>query len=809
MRSSLLVSAAVVTIATTMAAHGQSTESAPGAPVASEPQPSDAGDSAGALAEVTVTAQRRSESLQKAAVAVDVVNPAALANSGLNNPTQLGTLIPALNVQANGGANTIFFLRGVGNFTINGYSDPAIAFNYDGVYVGRATATSGYFYDLDRIEVLKGPQGTIYGRNATAGAINVIPAKPVLDDLSGAVTASYGNYDAYDTRAYLNAPVGDNNAVRFSATLHGHNGYLSDGSSDDHGQAARLQWLSNLTPDLSVRVAADYSHTGGLGTGAIYASRLVLNSATGHYASVPSGLSDSTGLLDPAAQAFRSADLYSPISGRYQEPLGEPDGLFEDNSFAGVNAEINWKSSAGVLTVIPAYRSTKLDNIYDATGSNQFVQENDSQYSLETRFAGERISIFDYLAGVYYFDEHVKGNYTFDQQVYGAYQDFLSSTKSYAVFGRLAANITSSFRLVGGLRFTEDKKDFNGQEDVITVVCRNPATPRPACPNAVLVPLTDTVGELPFAVPARGGAPVPQGTDGAVVSRGTTLIGQPLDANKVTERAAVEYDVAPESLLYASFETGYRSGGFSLAAGHQTFQPEYINAYTVGSKNRFLDNRLQVDLEAFLWKYRNQQISHSGIDANGVNSVYTDNAGQSTIDGFEAEIEYLLTRNTLINVDAQYLHSKFDSFIFSQPRTATPPITGCPYAPNPANSAQYLVNCSGESGYQSPTWTLNFGLQQTFPLGDYQLVPSADTQFKTSRWIGFDYLPFEHVGSTWTTNANLAFGPASEKWSVTAYVRNIEDDRIPQSGFALVTGLAGMQVVGAPRTFGIRGNVKF
>ena len=157
------------------------------------------GDSAaattsGGLSEIVVTAQRQQETLQRTAAAVAVVNADDIVRSNLSSQTELGRLVPALSIQGSGGANTTLFVRGVGNFTVNGYSDPAVAFNYDGVYVGRPTSTSGYFFDLERIEVLKGPQGTLYGRNATGGAINVLPARPRLGELGGFAIGSIGNY---------------------------------------------------------------------------------------------------------------------------------------------------------------------------------------------------------------------------------------------------------------------------------------------------------------------------------------------------------------------------------------------------------------------------------------------------------------------------------------------------------------------------------------------------------------------------------------------------------------------------------------
>ena len=243
MRQTLFVTTSLVGALIATAASAQTetqrpplaTQTNPPAPVAETPTDQ--------LADIIVTAQRRSESLQRAAIAIDVVSGDALARSGITSPLQLGAAIPSLAAQPAGGPNTIFFLRGVGNFTNNGYSDPALAFNYDGVYVGRPTSTAGMFYDLARVEVLKGPQGTLYGRNATAGAINVIPARPRLGETSGFVDVGYGNYNAVTAQGAINLPIGTDVALRVSGNLSTHDGYLSDGTNDEKTVGARLQLL--------------------------------------------------------------------------------------------------------------------------------------------------------------------------------------------------------------------------------------------------------------------------------------------------------------------------------------------------------------------------------------------------------------------------------------------------------------------------------------------------------------------------------------------------------------------------------------
>ncbi|HEU0043510.1 TonB-dependent receptor [Sphingomonas sp.] len=234
------------------------------------------------LEDIIVTAQRRSESLQRAAVAVDVVTAGDLAAAGVVTATTLNAAVPSLSVQQGGGANNVFFIRGVGNFTLNGYSDPAIAFDLDGVYMGRPTSTTATFFDLERIEVLKGPQGTLYGRNATGGAVNVIPVRPRIHELSVAASAGYGNYNASDLEAVVNVPLGPLAAFRIAGKLVDRDGYNQDGTLDDVGHGVRAQLLFQPTDRLNIRLAADYSHQDGAGPGGSYLGHELFTAGARH-----------------------------------------------------------------------------------------------------------------------------------------------------------------------------------------------------------------------------------------------------------------------------------------------------------------------------------------------------------------------------------------------------------------------------------------------------------------------------------------------------------------------------------------------
>ncbi len=197
------------------------------------------------LEEIVVTAQRKAESLQDAAIAIEAVTGQGLQKSGITNAYELSKAVPALTINNGGGGASALYIRGVGNRTNSAYIDPAVAMSYDGVFMGRASSASGSsFYDLERVEVLKGPQGTLYGRNATGGAINILPAKPVLGETSGFATLEGGNFNNTQVQAGINIALGDNTALRFAGNIKDRDGYNDDGTSDDDTQSFRAQLLT-------------------------------------------------------------------------------------------------------------------------------------------------------------------------------------------------------------------------------------------------------------------------------------------------------------------------------------------------------------------------------------------------------------------------------------------------------------------------------------------------------------------------------------------------------------------------------------
>ena len=220
------------------------------------------------LAPVVVTAQRQEQDVQHAPVSIDVLSGKDIRDAGITRPQDLTYAVPGLQIgELNGGA-AMLYMRGVGNVAAASFQDPTVTFNYDGVYLARPTAAGGLFYDLERVEVLKGPQGLLYGRNATGGAINILPRRPALKTVAGEVTAAYGQYDNQHVDGWFNAPLGDRAAVRVAGQRLGHSAYMKDGTDDQNDWAARAALRFDASQSLSLRVGADYYNQHGHGAGA-------------------------------------------------------------------------------------------------------------------------------------------------------------------------------------------------------------------------------------------------------------------------------------------------------------------------------------------------------------------------------------------------------------------------------------------------------------------------------------------------------------------------------------------------------------
>ncbi|MEO6151609.1 MAG: TonB-dependent receptor [Croceibacterium sp.] len=781
----------------------------------------------GELGEIVVTAQRVEESSQRAPIALDVISPEELVRQNVIRAEDLSRTSTALSATGStGGPTTVFFVRGVGNATVNAYSDPAISFNYDGVYIGRPSSTSGVFYDLQRVEILKGPQGTLYGRNATGGAINVIPNRPKLGATSYELSIGYGNYNWLTGQVAVNAPLGDKVAVRLAGSISSRDGIQSDGTGKQREYAGRIQIYAEPTDRLSLRLAGDASHQGGSSLSGFYLGKVDPTfGPTGFagYNFTPIGFSAQQGQFDPASQALLASRFVSQ-AGRAGQVI---DGIpFNDDDYWGVTAELNYQTDAGTLTVQPAYREAQLAYQFNGVFRGAFSAEKDKQTSVEARWAGDIGNAIDYLIGGIYFDEKIAATARYNQHTLTPYQNFSTSTESWAGFGKVTAHLTDQLSLTAAGRYTSDRKRFDGTSNVYILFCGNPAPPQDFCPTLPFVPVLDTEQQFVDFYTSRGIpiTPVPLfvlppfagGSQTApFVLRSPIVINSGIKNEKFTYRLAAQYDVTPRNMFYASFETGYHAGGFSFARGVESYLPETIEAYTLGSKNRFFGNTLQVNLEAFWWKYKNQQFSQFGYDlGNPPATVFlTRNIGDSTIKGLDFDIDFKPMRNTLLSASVQYLDSVYDSFTYFVPNQGLPPVSTCAFAPitqtvNGAVLALYKIDCSGKRAFNSPRWSFILNAEQTIPLNDFQIVLQAGTRYRSSSYSTADYLPYLQAKANFVSDASITFSDNDGGRFVSVYVRNIEDSQ-RQLGGTINTANLVVSAVEQPRTYGVRIGGKF
>lgn len=703
------------------------------------------------VGEIIVTAQRRSESLQKVAVPVSVLGGEQLTQAGVNQAQDLSRLVPALKFSAAGGGGTQVTIRGIGSFAGNPFAEPGVAINYDGVYLPRSGGPNGLFYDLERVEVLKGPQGTLYGRNATAGAVNIITRKPI-DSFELSAGLDVGNYGRMRGDLAVNIPINGVGALRVAGVVSRQDGYFKDGYQDDDTNAIRGQFLFDRGGPLTVLVGADYSQLKGKGNGGVFAL-----SETGFVSADPwlgASLDGSNFILQGVSNLLTGGMNPNLL------PALRSDG-FVDVTNWGLNATINYKFGGVDLTIIPAYRRNEAHYRHYNAGFLIDSDEFSKATSIEARLASSnKDAPLQWLVGGFYFNEDLNFDLRpFQGVAYGVTRP-ITNTRSYAAFGQMTYSLTDAFRITGGIRYTDEKKTLDGE-----IGFQNPAL-GPGFP-VLFLPLT---GEV--------------------------------KGSSVTWKAGVEFDAGPASLLYASASTGFKAGGFFASQAPNTSSPEKLTAFTIGAKNRFFDNSLQFNIEGYYWKYRDKQVTHIGpIQPFGFNLI-TENAGSAEVYGAEADIIWQPTRQDRLSANVQYTKSKYLDFKYTQTILTGPPVTTCAVAP--LNPTAVTIDCTGRVLPRAPKWTLNLAYLHSFEIGAGNLDAMVGTRIESRSVLGEEYLPGEFQKGYMLSNASLTWRGLEERYSVSLYVDNIEDEVVKTSAFAQpVVGLP-MVTLAAPRTYGVR-----
>lgn len=777
------------------------------------------------LKDIIVTAQRREESAQKSALAITALQGSALESRGIATVDALTQVMPALNATASVGAFTVFSVRGVQGNQLNEFGDPAVAVYVDGTYLPRPTSAHGLFFDLDRVELLKGPQGTLYGRNSVAGALNVIAHSAVIGKFVGELGVDVGSYGLIKVNGMLNVPLGDNAAVRLAVQDIDRGGYFTDGTGDDKTKSARLGLVWQPAAGTKIDLRVNYVKIGGKGGGETgYCVQDALNPALAGCPAAGRFLGDpQTGFRNQAAALYPAAFPYwttfsfptggTPAGLLAVDPLTATPYLRAENW--GVSFQVDQRLFGGTLSVIPTYRHENLSMLTSQGGS--FIEQNKTdQETLEVRYTSSDQQRLSYILGGFYSNDKHPGIALYEQQ--GIANPFgapagnvqiqttnVNSGESYAAFGTATLHLNDTLRLTGGLRYTHDQKTLDATDGAVPYFpLRSIPTDLHNLPVQVLSgpgPLVGPNGYLIFISPLLGAL---TGQESAFNTNSRR------SWSSVDWRGGVEWNAAQHSLVYFTVATGYKAGGFFLAPNgfDNTYKPEHLTAFTLGSKNRFFGNKLQLNIEGFYWKYRDQQVgSVSFIDPAGAFvGLPLINAEKSTIYGFELESQYLVTRNTLVSFGLQFQKGKYDvyntRFAFFNPQPQC-------RATGPQAGGNIPYDCSGLPLLNQPEWIATAGVQQTVPLGnDANIVLNANGRFEDKRLLG--YALYQQLGSNVTGNISATYNAPGGEWYAQAYVDNISDAQVPtEIKPAFNSSDTYTASLRPPRTYGVRVAVKF
>ncbi|PZU57958.1 MAG: TonB-dependent receptor [Sphingobium sp.] len=678
--------------------------------------------SSGGINEIVVTAEKRETSVQKTAIAITAFDQKALEENGVSTLENLAAIAPGVGISKNS-ANVVISVRGVSSQNTNEIGDPAISIAQDGFYIQRPFGFGDSMFDLERVEVLRGPQGTLYGRNATGGAINVITAKP-KDKFEGKVAVGVGNYDQVTTEGMINVPVTDTLAVRAAFSTIKHDGYRVNeaparAGDDADSQSVRLHVQWKPTDRLKLLLSGQLTKIGGVGP-TMWGTPLRFNGTA----------------IDTSYRPDVDGD-------------GTPHSLpnqYIDTTLRTLQWNGEYDLGFASLVYLGGFRDTDYAQLRDLDGTTSqaayiLPTEKVHDWSHEVRLVSNGNGRFKWQIGGYLFRE--------TSDLFSLFQTYATANpptniftfsynvkaKSKAVFGQASYELIDGLKAEFGVRYSDDYKSRVGYSNT-------------------------------------GSGNVAQNDDAA--------------SEKTTFHAGVTYEYTPRNMVYAKFDTGYKAGGFNTVPGQNTlpYAPETISAWEIGSKNRFLDNTLQLNLSAFLYDYKDQQISVRDQTV-GLSAVF--NAGKSRIWGIEAETIFQPTDADRFDGSVVYLNSEYTSLCI-----------------NVATDGTCVTDYSGNRSAQAPRWSFNLGYEHTFPLFGGTLTPRVQTHIETSSFYGIENFAYQKQDSYSRSDLVVTFTEADKKWSLQGFIRNIEDETIITSAVASTRFGTYSYGMAPPRTYGAR-----
>jgi iron complex outermembrane recepter protein len=702
-----------------------------------------------ALQEITITATKTGEtSLQATPLAVTAFTADQLAEHAIQNVSGIVTNTPGLQLTDLGGYSQLF-IRGVGSNTVYVGSDPSSTINIDGVYQARPLTFMTDFLDVDRVEVLKGPQGTLYGRNSVGGTVNVISRAP-SDTETGELQLSAGNYGEFGAQGYISGPLGDGVLGSLAVSRLTHDFYLDNVSTGgglenaDH-YAARGQLLIPVGSQTTLTLRGNYAYASDALGGdpkLLEADGVPLDdSVLGDYFKVSTNL--------PAYSTIRqygfSADLaFHPSNDLTLKSL---------TAYQAFDASIGLDADSSSLNV--------LYTTQNAIRQHQFSEELN---------ANGNWNALTYVLGAYYFTENDAEPLYLALPGYGVSDVNIGKVvdQSEALYGQAEYHLTSQFSAIVGLRYTHETKDYD-QSNMYHA-------------SASLVPAVDAAA--PIVGPPYFPPPFAIGTsrsDGAW-----------------TPKFGLDYRPEDNLLAYASVTRGFKSGGYDFgsptaADATQGYNPEYLWAYEIGLKSDWLDRRLRVNVDAFLYHYTDMQVEVFVPPANAI----TENAATARIPGVEVELAARPVQSLDLHATVAYLHARYVSF------------------PDAYVTGFGTFDASGKALNNAPDWTSTVGTTYAFDLfGHGTEFIGADYHWQSREFftpvndgIGAVSNYLQQQSAYGVLDARLGWNSADDRWNVAVIGLNLTDRQYVTGTVNYGVGIAGRP--GDPRTVRAQLTYKF
>ncbi len=740
--------------------------------------------------EIVVTAQKREESAQDVGISITTLSGEQMQSLGYTNAQEVTSLAAGVaTLQPNGEANYAVGIRGVANNDFTSNVESPVAIYVDETYISQMSGAGFLLFDVDRVEILRGPQGTLFGRNATGGLVHYLTVKPNTDEFSGYGSVTYGSFDRWKAQGAVNIPMGDTLSARISLATHQGDGYATnrlDPSRDLNNaneSAGRIQLRFQPSDNFDVLLNARYGYQ-NIRTGFFeYASAIF---PTGDYTpGVPNP--DLGGYVD------LDGDIYA----------GDYDFTGQNKTKTkGFSGRVDWNIGIGELTSITDFQSTERDYMEDSDASpsnyfNFFLTTDADQFSQEVRLAGEAEKL-KWLLGFYYLDIDINdSNGAKATDLFAALfgpvgvagfngirNPYQLDTKSWSLFGQFDYALTDSLTFIGGVRYINEKKDYSYDD------------------FAALFPEDVSSGLDPRIVDVGPAFP--------------TFVDNRHDTN-FASRVQLNWQASDGFLAYASWNRGVKSGGYNapllptpffISPEFMTYDPERLDAYEIGFKADLGSARLNAS--GYYYDYqRCQAFSILGLDTFTLNADCKNK-------GFEVELEGNAGGRLDYHVGIGYTDAQVTNIPgVTIDATVIDNITD-PMNPMPITLSA-IVPGGKQRPVQTPKWNLNGLIRYEFPVdGLGNIALQMDGNYRSEHFFALTNFNASREDGYFVGNASVTWIPPGERWSLRGFVQNFTGSEylvqtFDLSGSLSNGGLFGLveQYYGRPRMYGVNFNVSF